>query len=141
LADHYQANSSPGVYAFDDMHAMISYVGAGRAEAQAELLAIQDQAIAGSGDNAAMSRDVGRPVLEALQAFGAGDYARALDRLRPVRHIANRFGGSHAQRDLLDLTMIEAARRGGDGAMHAALVAEREAAKPGVAVEQIRKAA
>jgi len=141
MADHYQANSSPGVYAFDDMHAMMSYVGAGRVDAQAELLAIQDQAVAGTGDNAVMSRDVGRPVLQALQAFGAGDYAGALARLRPVRHIANRFGGSHAQRDLLDLTMIEAARRGGDDAMHAALVAERDAAKPRVDGVQIRRAA
>jgi len=141
MADHYQAKSSPGVYAFDDMHAMLSYVGAGRTGAQGELLRIQGQAVAGTGDNAAMSRDVGRPILEGLQAFGAGDYARVLERLRPVRHIAHRFGGSHAQRDLIDLTMIEAARRGGDAAMHAALLAEREAARPPVDGKPLRRAA
>jgi hypothetical protein len=141
LADQYQAASTPGVYAFDDAHAMMAYVGAGRGAAQAELLRIQDQAIAGPGDNAGMARDVGRPLLEGLQAFGTGDYARALARLRPIRHIAHRFGGSHAQRDLIDLTMIEAARRGGDAAAHAALVAEREAAKPLAPRTGLRRAA
>jgi hypothetical protein len=50
--------------------------------------------------------------------------------LRPLRATANRFGGSHAQRDLLDLTLIEAALRSGGKALAAALAAERIAAKP-----------
>jgi hypothetical protein len=50
--------------------------------------------------------------------------------LRPVRHIAHRFGGSHAQRDILDLTLIEAAFRAGETRLNAALAAERLAAKP-----------
>jgi hypothetical protein len=80
-------------------------------------------------------------MVEGLAAFGEGDYATALERLRPVRNIANRFGGSHAQRDLIDLTMIEAAARGGRTALHAALLAEREAARPRVEGEHITRAA
>ncbi len=45
--------------------------------------------------------------------------------LRPIRNIAHRFGGSHAQRDVLDLTLIEAALRSGQKALAAALAAER----------------
>jgi hypothetical protein len=45
--------------------------------------------------------------------------------LRPIRSIAARFGGSHAQRDVLDLTLIEAALRSGNAALAAALAAER----------------
>jgi hypothetical protein len=138
LADHYQAHGGPGVYAFDDVHAMMAFVGAGRAAAQAELIRRQQEAKA---DNAGYVRDVGLPMLLALQAFGAGDYAQALDRLRPVRNIANRFGGSHAQRDLIDLTMIAAAERGGDAALHRALLAEREAARPRPHGERARAAA
>jgi hypothetical protein len=41
------------------------------------------------------------------------DWAPQHGLLRPVRNIAGRFGGSHAQRDLLDLTLIEAAFRSG----------------------------
>ena len=44
--------------------------------------------------------------------------------------IAHRFGGSHAQRDLLDLTLVEAALRGGDHGLARALAAERHQAKP-----------
>jgi len=50
--------------------------------------------------------------------------------IRPVRSIANRFGGSHAQRDVLDLTLIEAAFRVGQRDLAKALAAERVAARP-----------
>jgi hypothetical protein len=47
-----------------------------------------------------------------------------------VRPVAHRFGGSHAQRDVLDLTLLESARRSGDAALARALAAERVARKP-----------
>lgn len=139
LADHYQAKGTPGVYAFDDVHAMMAYVGAGRRDAQAALLRAQTATL--TGDNVGFVRDVGLPMMQALEAFGAGDYAKTLDCLRPVRNIAHRFGGSHAQRDLIDLTMIEAASRGGEAALHRALLAERDAARPRVEDLRLSRAA
>jgi len=53
--------------------------------------------------------------------------------LRLIRNKAHRFGGSHAQRDLIDLTLIEAAERGGEDALARALMTERAAARPQVA--------
>jgi len=47
-----------------------------------------------------------------------------------LRNIAQRFGGSHAQRDLIDLTLIEAARRAGEASLVRALANERLALKP-----------
>jgi hypothetical protein len=38
-----------------------------------------------------------------------------------VRSLAARFGGSHAQRDAIDLTLIEAALRAKDARLSAAL--------------------
>lgn len=81
-------------------------------------------------DNADFTREVGRAATLAIRAFGEGDYARAVSLLRPVRSGANRFGGSHAQRDLIDLTLIEAVVRSGDQPLAAALAAERLALKP-----------
>ena len=81
-------------------------------------------------DNAAFTRDVGHPVSLAIKAFGDGDYAETVRLLRPVRAIAHRFGGSHAQRDVIDLTLIEAALRSGKAALASALVAERATARP-----------
>ena len=129
LADVY-AGTPRGQYAFDDAHAMMAFVGAGRADDTKAVLEAQAAAAAGPGDNALFAAEVGRPVCEALFAFGQGDYAKSTDLLRGVRHRLNRFGGSHAQRDVFDLTLIEAARRGGDQSLERALRAERAAANP-----------
>ncbi len=130
LADNWSAVADSGNYAFNDAHAMMAFVGAGRRDDQARVLAAQDRAMARDDDNAAFTRDVGRPVALAIQAFGVGHWNEALDRLRGVRSIAARFGGSHAQRDLIDLTMVEAALRSGRRDMARALAAERVALKP-----------
>jgi hypothetical protein len=46
------------------------------------------------------------------------------------RRHATVIGGSHAQRDAIDLTLLAAAAGSGDGALVRALVAERVARKP-----------
>jgi hypothetical protein len=57
--------------------------------------------------------------------FALGRYADAAERLRAIRPVAQRFGGSHAQRDIIDQTLIEAAKRAGDQALANALDRER----------------
>jgi tetratricopeptide (TPR) repeat protein len=130
LAANWAPKAKDGNYAFNDAHAMMAFVGAGLEEPARLLLEAQEQAMAGSGDNVGFTRDVGHPVALAIKAFGDGGYSRAVDLLRPVRSIAYRFGGSHAQRDVIDLTLIEAAFRAGDTALASALSAERAAARP-----------
>ncbi|CAN7613251.1 tetratricopeptide repeat protein [Phenylobacterium sp. LjRoot225] len=129
IADAYESEPRGG-YAFDDAHAMLAFTGARRERAAHELLDLQAAALTGSGDNAGFVSEVGLAVMRAIQAYGQGDYARAVELLRGVRNKAVRYGGSNAQRDLLDLTLIEAARRDRQDGLARALVAEREAAKP-----------
>ncbi|TPM99422.1 tetratricopeptide repeat protein [Mesorhizobium sp. B2-1-3A] len=119
-----------GDYAFNDAHAMMAFVGAGLDAPARTLLEAQREAMSGSDDNAAFTRDVGYPLTLAIKAFGEGNYAEAIRLIRPIRAIAHRFGGSHAQRDVIDLTLIEAALRGGDGVLARALAAERSMARP-----------
>ena len=131
LADVYEAKAAElGAYAFDDAHAMMAFVGAGRTEAAQALLEAQQTALRGPGDNAGFVAEVGLPLIEGLQAFGQADYGRAVERLRTVRNRSARFGGSHAQRDVIDLTLIEAASRNKDHDLKRALLAERAAARP-----------
>ncbi|MFL9824993.1 tetratricopeptide repeat protein [Rhodoplanes sp. SY1] len=130
LADAWEPVAGAGLYAFNDVHAVMAFVGAGRPDSAARVMEAQRVAMAGPGDNAAFTREVGRPVTEAIVAFGEGRFAETVRLLRTVRGIAHRFGGSHAQRDVIDLTLIEAALRAGDGGLAAALAAERTAAKP-----------
>ena len=47
-----------------------------------------------------------------------------------MRFISNQFGGSHAQRDVIDWTLTEAAVRGGLAALAESLAHERLALKP-----------
>jgi hypothetical protein len=130
LADLWAPLAAAGNYAFNDMHAMMAFVGGGREQEQRTVLETQRAAIEGDADNAEFTREVGHAATRAIQAFGQGQYAECADLLRPIRHIAHRFGGSHAQRDVLDLTLIEAAYRSGNQPLAAALAAERAALRP-----------
>ena len=127
LADAWEPMADSGNYAFNDVHAVMAFVGAGRKDALRRVLDAQEQAMRGTGDNVMFTRDVGRPVAKAFIAFGDGHYTDTVNLLRPVRNIAARFGGSHAQRDLLDLTLIEAAIRSEQHALAHSLIAERDA--------------
>ena len=130
LAELWAPIAASGNYAFNDAHAMMAFVGAGREDAARQVFDAQARAIGAAGDNAMFTRDVGAPLAQAIHAFGAGKYGRVVDLLRPVRTIASRFGGSHAQRDIIDLTLLEAALRDGQGSMARALSAERLNVKP-----------
>lgn len=128
VAQRFAPAAGSGNYAFNDLHAALAFARAGRQAQLDELLAAQRDAMARDDDNAAFTRDVGAPATQAVLAFANGDFARTVELLRPVRNIAHRFGGSHAQRDLLDQTLVAAARRAGQSALAGALEAERAAA-------------
>ena len=131
VAQGWRPSAGSGHYAFNDAHAMMAFVSDdGQDEAIRALEAAQQRAMAGTGDNAMFTREVGAPLTEAIRAFAQGHPARTVQLLRPVRNIAQRFGGSHAQRDLIDLTLIEAAWADGQFALARALAIERVDARP-----------
>ena len=130
LVEAWEPVADAGMYAFNDAHAVMAFVGAGRHDLVKRVLEAQDAAMRTGRDNAAFTREVGRPVVLAIKAFGDGCYTECVRLLRNVRNIAHRFGGSNAQRDVLDLTLIEAALRDGQQALASALAAERSAVRP-----------
>src|SRR5690606_25365520 len=117
-------------YAFNDLHAMMAFVRAGRRDAIEQVLAAQERALAADDDNAMFTRDVGAASTRAILAIADGPPGQAVELLRDVRNRAHRFGGSHAQRDLIDLTLIAAASRDGQDRLARALCDERLAARP-----------
>ncbi len=133
MADRWQAKAADerGVYAFNDLHAMMSFAATGRTDESERLLAeMRATAEGGVGANRAMTRDIGLPLAEGMLAFAQGRPAQAIDRIDAVRDSANGFGGSHAQRDLLTLTLIAAAIKAGDLPRARHLLAERQVHKP-----------
>ena len=130
LAEAWAPLAEDAIYAFNDVHAMMAFVGAGREAEQAALLAAMARAAQGQGSNAAMTREIGLPVARAVQAFGRGRWAEAASLLAPIRRRFDMFGGSHAQRDLFQQTLVEAALRAGELELAGGLIEERLAAKP-----------
>ena len=130
IADKWATRIEDGYYAFNDLHAMMAFIGANRRAEQAALIQVAERAALGAGTNAMMTRKVGLPSLKGFAAFGRGAYDEAVERLLPIRGKANRFGGSHAQRDIFSWTLAEAALRTGDRSLAEGLVAERLAQKP-----------
>ncbi|HVK57097.1 MAG TPA: tetratricopeptide repeat protein [Burkholderiales bacterium] len=130
IADICEEKADTGYYAFNDTHAMMAFVGNNREHAVRERLDALTKVLDEKGTNVMMTRDVGLPLSEAIAALGRGDYATTIERLIPIRAIANRFGGSNAQRDLIHLTLLEAAFRAGRVNLAQALAAERIALKP-----------
>ncbi len=84
----------------------------------------------GAGDNRKVMVEIGRRLIDGALCFAAGDYRGAVEAILPVRYDAVRIGGSHAQRDIVNLTLIAAAERSGQWNLARALLAERAAVRP-----------
>lgn len=130
LAECWQRAGEDAIYAFNDLHAIMAFLGAGRATDAERTLKAMRAAAADSGDNSYMTRKVGLPLAEGFIAFEAGRYDEAVEKIASTRGIAQRFGGSHAQRDIISLTAFHAALRGGLAETAQAFAAERLAHKP-----------
>lgn len=120
-------------YAFNDVHGIMAHLGAGRREAATRSLAALERAAsapASAGGNAALARDIGLPLGRALVAFDRGAQGEAAALLAPLPPIAHRFGGSHAQRDVIALTLAESLLRAGEVGAARAMAEARRAAKP-----------
>jgi tetratricopeptide (TPR) repeat protein len=131
IADHFAKVLEDREYSFNDAHAAMALVAAGRLEEAQRLLALaEERAEAAADTHARMLKAAGLPVLRGLAAFGAGDYGAAADHLAPVRERLAAFGGSHAQRDVFQLTLLEALSRAGRHEEAEAVAAARTADKP-----------
>ena len=112
LAARWSSYADDAHCAFNDLHAMMAFAGAGRWDCAGRLLAAQERRVRRLwGANHDMTRLVGLPACRALAAFGRGDYAGAERLLRALPPVAHRIGGSHAQRDVLQLTRFAALSR------------------------------
>jgi tetratricopeptide (TPR) repeat protein len=123
-----------GHYAFNDVHVVLALVMAGElARAEAWLARCAERALNAEEarrNNHLMAREVGLPLMRGLLALARGDADSALSLIYPARAVAQRFGGSHAQRDLIDQTLLSAAAQSQRPTLGRALLNERCMAKP-----------
>ncbi|MDM0110995.1 tetratricopeptide repeat protein [Variovorax sp. J22R133] len=111
LASAWTPHIDDAFCSFNDLHATLAFVGAqdwDRARhLESALVRSQSQATR-HGES---TRDVGLPTCRALMAFGRGNFTLAITLLASVPEMAHRLGGSHAQRDVIHLTLREAVER------------------------------
>jgi hypothetical protein len=130
MAEVWEPRIDDAWYSFNDTHAMMAFAGAGRRDLAERLLAVMQRSATASTDNGTMTRTVGVPVASAILAYAEGRFADAVALLTPVKAIAARAGGSHAQRDLIAQTLVAAAEKSGQVKLARALLNERLAIKP-----------
>lgn len=118
------------LYPFNDWHAAMAYLGADRPEEVDRILAQYRATDAARDETARWAISTGLPLIQGFRAFWEGSFDEAVDHLHRARFIANALGGSHAQRDIIDWTLTEAAVRSGNRSVAEALANERLAVKP-----------
>ena len=108
LASAWAPHLTDGFCTFNDLHAMIAFVGARNWHLARRLECELAQRQSRGTRHGLTTRYIGLPACHALIAFGRGDYASATSLLASLPALAHRIGGSHAQRDLLHLTLLQA---------------------------------
>lgn len=99
----------PGI-TFADLHCALAYAAAGDSESLARLVGDLRQREA---DGRQLAGPIVSTVVEAIRRFASQDYAGAVDVLYPARHAVVRVGGSNAQRQVFEDTLLEACMRAG----------------------------
>ena len=116
-------------YAFNDLHAVMALAGADRLDDARSVIDSRqrwlEQEQASTATNVRMTADIGLPACRAALAFVQGRHHDVIDLLMPIRRQLQHFGGSHAQRDALQRTLLESALRDGRFDLARALTAER----------------
>lgn len=111
LAEAWAFHIDDAFCSFNDLHAMLAFVAARDWERVRRLEHALDRGQWMPTRHGATTREFGLSACRALAAFGRGDDTVAIDLLARLPAQAHRFGGSHAQRDVLFLTLQRAIER------------------------------
>jgi tetratricopeptide (TPR) repeat protein len=130
LAALWEGHADGKCLVFTDIHAAMAELRSGQEALVERRLKAMRETAASDVEAAGLYRTVGVPVVEALTAFHRGAYDEALTLLLQTRWDLWQIGGSHAQRDVVDWTLTEAALRAGQRDVALALAHERLAARP-----------
>ena len=103
------AAERPGA-AFRDAHAALAFAGSGDFEAMAKMTG-RLRKLAEDGDS--FAREIVLPLVQGIDAFAQEDYTESVRLMEPVFPQLVRVGGSHAQREVFEDTMLEAYIRAG----------------------------
>ena len=119
---------------FADVHNAIVFAVTGDHESSARLAA---ELRAGIGKQ--WAADVAEPIARGFEAFARKDWSGAIGAIAPIVDSLVRIGGSRAQRDLVENTLLAAYRRAGRIDAAKVLLARRTDRHPSVPVAGMRE--
>jgi hypothetical protein len=108
LSAAWESHIDDAYCSFSDLHAMLAFVGARdwtRAQRLEQVLVRSQSKPTRHGE---ATRRIGLPGCRGLIAFGRDNHPSAIEMLASVPAQVHRLGGSHAQRDVLHLTLLHA---------------------------------
>jgi tetratricopeptide (TPR) repeat protein len=118
LAELAETRVGDHLLAFADAHYLLALLGAGRVQAAQGFVESVRAALAGRIDHDGLvGRQLGLPLSEGMLALFTGEPERALRKLWPLSVRMLRLGGSHPQRELFELMVVQATRGSGRGAL------------------------
>jgi tetratricopeptide (TPR) repeat protein len=130
LAALWQDHADGKCLVFGDIHAAMAELRSGQEALVERRLDAMRRTAANGVEAAGLYRTVGIPIVEGLAAFHQGAWADTVEFLLPVRFDLWQIGGSHAQRDVVNWTLTEAAIRAGRRDIALSLAHERLATRP-----------
>jgi len=131
VAEKCKARTGDQIFAFADSHFALALAAAGASETRDLLENMRTHTDDRNADNALITAEIGLPLAEALIAYRRADFPTTIDRLEPIRYALHRIGGSHAQRDLFAMILLDAAIRAERTDLARSLAAERLCRMPG----------
>lgn len=100
-------------YCFNDYHALLAFLAAQRWNKAVEITGRAKKYAQRSTFLGQLANEVGLPIFKGLTDFTQERYDCAVENLSAVRDRIHRSGGSFVQRNVLTLTLTEAAKRSG----------------------------
>jgi hypothetical protein len=130
LADHLAARANDTVQPFLTLQYLYGLARAGRCQAETLLETVRRYAARAPQFSRAVWQEVALPGCEGLYAYARGDYAHAWHHLAPAVPRMREAGGSHAQRDLFEQILLDAAFRSGRLTAAQQMLEQRRSADP-----------
>ncbi len=128
LVDILEPRTDDALYVFNDLHAIMVFSLAEREDLVRAVIDANRRE--DRTTNSLVHALAGAELFQGFHQLALGDAAGAGGRLLGARSRSSAIGGSVAQRDIIDQTLIAAAARSGDAGLVRALTSERVERKP-----------
>ena len=131
LAEHARDHVDDHALVFVDLHYLMALAAAGDTNAVEQFLGSCERFATEPATEASVMADVGLPLARAVVAHRRGAFGDVVDLLLPVHDRFRRVGASHAQRDVFEQLLIDAAWRDRRFPVALELLADRTGRRPG----------